>query len=75
MKALKEIKKFQSLTKLLIQKLPFQRLVWEILKAQRVDLKNQGKGQKSTPRGRGGVPGQALGKGRHVFNPCKESQC
>ena len=33
MKALKEIKKFQSSTELLIWKLPFQRLVWEILQA------------------------------------------
>ena len=42
MKALKEIKRFQSSTELLIQKLPFQRLVWEILQAQRDHLKIQG---------------------------------
>ena len=42
MKALKEIKKFQSSTELLIQKLPFQRLVWEILQERRNDLKIQG---------------------------------
>ena len=34
MKALKEIKKFQSLTELLIRKLPFQRLVRELVQAR-----------------------------------------
>ena len=34
MKALKEIQKFQSSTELLIRKLPFQRLVWEILQQE-----------------------------------------
>ena len=39
MKALKEIKKFQSLTELLIRKLPFQRLVKELIQARQNDLK------------------------------------
>ena len=34
MKALKEIKKFQSSTELLIRKLPFQRLVKELIQAR-----------------------------------------
>ena len=42
MKALKEIRKFQSSTELLIWKLPFQRLVWEILQMRRSDLKVKG---------------------------------
>ena len=42
MKALKEIKKFQSSTELLIQKLLFQRLVKELIQAKRNDLKVQG---------------------------------
>ena len=42
MKALKEIKKFQSSTELLVWKLPFQRLVQEILQAWRGDLKIEG---------------------------------
>ena len=42
MKALKEIKKFQSSTELIIRKLPFQRLVQEILQTRRNDLKIQG---------------------------------
>ena len=42
MKALKEIKKFQSSTELLIRKLPFQRLVKESIQAKQNDLKVQG---------------------------------
>ena len=42
MKALKEIKKFQSSTELLIRKLPFQRLVRELIQARQSDLKVQG---------------------------------
>ena len=34
MKALRDIKKFQSLTELLIRKLPFQRLVRELIQAR-----------------------------------------
>ena len=34
MKALKEIRKFQSLTELLIRKVPFQRLVKELIQAR-----------------------------------------
>ena len=41
MKALKEIKKFQSSTELLIPKLQFQRLVQEIFQMRRNDLKIQ----------------------------------
>ena len=47
MKALKEIKKFQSLTELLIQKLPFQRLVKELIQAKQNDLKVQGLAMKA----------------------------
>ena len=42
MKALKEIKKFQSLTELLIQRLLFQRPVKELIQARQNDLKVQG---------------------------------
>ena len=42
MNALKEIKKFQSSTDLLIQKLPFQRLVKELIQARQNNLKVQG---------------------------------
>ena len=42
MKALREIRKFQSLTELLIRKLPFQRLIRELIHARQSDLKVQG---------------------------------
>lgn len=41
MKALREIRKFQSTTKLVIQKMPFQRLVKEIAQAIQPDLRFQ----------------------------------
>lgn len=41
MKALREIRKFQSTTKLVIQKMPFQRLVKEIAQSIRPDLRFQ----------------------------------
>ena len=46
-KALREIKKFQSLTELLIRKLPFQRLVRELIQARRSDLKVQSLAKKA----------------------------
>ena len=42
MKDLKEIRRFQLLTKLLVQRLPFQRLVKELIQVRREDLKVQG---------------------------------
>ena len=42
MKVLREIKKFQSSTELLMRKLPFQRLVRELIQARQSDLKVQG---------------------------------
>ena len=47
MKSLREIKKFQSSTELLIRKLPFQRLVRELIQARRSDLKVQGLAMKA----------------------------
>ena len=41
-KALKEIKKYQTMMKLLIQCLPFQRLVCEIVQERQADLRFQG---------------------------------
>ena len=43
LKALKEIKKFQSSTDMLIRKLPFQRVVREIAQMIRMDLRFQSK--------------------------------
>ena len=42
MKALKEIRRFQLSTELLVQRLPFQRLVKELIQVRREDLKLQG---------------------------------
>ena len=36
-KALREIRKYQSSSEMLIQKLPFQRVVWEIAQSFRTD--------------------------------------
>ena len=47
MKVLRKIKKFQSLTELLIRKLPFQRLVRELIQARQSDLKVQGLAMKA----------------------------
>ena len=47
MKALQEIKEFHSLTELLIRKLPFQRLVKELIQARQNDLKVQGLAMKA----------------------------
>ena len=47
MKALREIKKFQSSTELLIRKLPFQRLIRELIQARQSDLKVQGLAMKA----------------------------
>ena len=47
MKALKEIRKFQSLTELLVCKLPFQKLEKELLKVKWNDLKIQGLAMKA----------------------------
>ena len=41
LKALKEIKKYQTNTKLLIQRLLYQRVVWEIAQGIRADLRYQ----------------------------------
>ena len=46
-KALRDIKKFQSLTELLIRKLPFQRLIRELIQARQSDLKVQGLAMKA----------------------------
>ena len=50
MKALREIKKFQSSTELLIRKLPFQRLVRELIQARQSDLKVQGLAMKDSKK-------------------------
>ena len=42
MKALREIRKFQLLTELLVQRLPFQRMVKELIQVRQEDLKVQG---------------------------------
>ena len=42
MRVLKEIKKYQMSTELLIRRLPFQRLVREIIQEKRADLRFQG---------------------------------
>ena len=52
MKALKEIRKFQSLTELLVCKLPFQRLVKELLQAKWNNLKIQGLAMKALQEAR-----------------------
>ena len=41
LKAIKEIKRYQMSTKLLIRRLPFQRLVWQIAQEIRADLRFQ----------------------------------
>ena len=48
MQALKEIKKYQSSTRLLIQRLPFQWLVREIVQERRPDLHFQGMAVKAS---------------------------
>ena len=47
MKALKEVRKFQSSTELLIQRLPFQSLVKELIQAKQNDLNVQGLAMKA----------------------------
>ena len=42
MKALKEIRSFQSSTELLVRRLPFQRLVKELIQVRQEDLEVQG---------------------------------
>ena len=42
MKTLREIRKYQSSMELLIRKLPFQRLIKELIQAKGTDLKVQG---------------------------------
>ena len=68
MKALKEIKKFHSLTELLIRKLPFQRLVKELIQAR---LESTGPSHEGTPRSGGDIPSGAFGAGKPLHHRCK----
>ena len=66
MKALKEIKKFQSWTELLIQKLLFQRLVKGLIQAKQNQSKGAGPSCEGTARSRGDIPGGVIGAGKPV---------
>ena len=72
MQALKEIQKYQKGADLLIQRLPFQRLVREIVQKRR-RTKIVECGSLSIARSGGSLLGRAFGTGQFMHNSCKVS--
>ena len=70
LKALKEIKKYQSSTDTFIRRLPFQRVVREIAQMIRTDLRFQSTAIMALQEGRG-FPGGITGAIQPVCNTCK----
>ena len=73
MQALKEIQKYQKGADLLIWRVPFQRLVREIVQRHREGFKVTELSGFGTTRSRGGIFGRVLRAGEYLCHPCKES--
>ena len=73
MQALKEIQKYQKGANLLIQRVPFQRLVREIIQKQQGNLKLQSSAVLALQEAWQSLPGGPYGTGQLVCNPCKKS--
>ena len=73
MQALKEIQKYQKGADLLIRRVPFQRLVKEIVQKRREGLKLMKFGGVGFAGGWGGISVGAPGIGEHVCYSCQMS--
>ena len=73
MQALKETQKYQKGADLLICRVPFQRLVREIVQRQREGLKLQSSAVLALQEARGGIFSRAPQTGKYMCHPCKMS--
>ena len=73
MLALKEIQKYQKGADLLIRRVPFQRLVKEIVQKRREGLKLQSSGSVGIAGSWRSISSRAPGTGKHVCHSCQMS--
>ena len=73
MQALKEIQKYQKGPDLLIRRVPFQRLVKEIVQKRREGLKLQSSAVLALQEAWRGISSRAPGTGKHVCHSCQMS--